>query len=62
MNIFVPMSKDKITGKNFLNDLAKHFEMHYRNTDDIIEKLREISGKMEKNVTKKSEKMPKRIN
>lgn len=53
MNIFIPMSKDKITSKDFINNLARHFEMHYTNTDDIIEKLREISGRTEKKVTKK---------
>lgn len=47
MNMFIPMSDDKVN-ENFLANLAKHFEMNYRNADNVIKKLKSMEVKSEK--------------
>ena len=45
MNMFVPMSDDKVKDNNFISNLAKHFKMHYRNADNIIKRLEGMEKK-----------------
>ncbi len=53
MNMFVPMSEEKVKDNNFISNLAKHFKMHYRNADNIIKRLEGMEKKTEKKPEKK---------